>query len=669
MLNRGQDMTLRLPALRALIPVAISLAILWLLRDRIMGVDVAALSAAFSQFQPGLWVSAAGLSIVSFYAIAQYDRLAAHMLDLKISRHAALMSGWRATAVSQVLGYGLITGALIRWWALGHNKALSLWACARLTLTVTGSFFAGWVVVTAFAVLVARPDTFSAAAVPLAWLIVIATSVVLILSLSPQSKLQRVLPNLSLSAPIIFYTFIDTLVASAVIYLFLPAGYFDFFTFYTAFLIALAVGMTSGLPGGLGAFELCLIALLGMGQTSELLSAILAYRVVYFAGPAVLAMLSLIAQRQQDKARDLQTARHRIIPHWLQCAVPPEAQLLAQDQLDLQLSKTLEGGILSHQARHCDLILGDPFSATPAHKRSIANQYAATALRPFCFYKCSQTLADWARAKGFIDLKIGSEAYVNTHDFNLSGSEKRQLRRKLSRAEKSGLEVAPFFGFPDQLAEIDQAWQARNGPARRFSMGSFDAQLLAVSRVWVASLGETPVAFISVMTSADKWTLDLIRMTDDCPDGTIHALVVAAIHAAKDESIAEFSLASVPFHMCHGADSLNGWVARQIFARSGGLKGLHQFKASFAPSWRSEYFVANGIWAGCIGAVDIFRTIHGRAAIRKDIHNHYWFYEIASKINPCHALLRMTQRDRIYGRVEQTSRKPRLAFGRRSNRD
>ena len=61
-----------------------------------------------------------------------------------------------------------------------------------------------------------------------------------------------------------------------------------------AFLIAFGVGLISGMPGGVGAFELTLMTLLPEVPAESILTAVMGFRLIYFAVPALLALISLV---------------------------------------------------------------------------------------------------------------------------------------------------------------------------------------------------------------------------------------------------------------------------------------------------------------------------------------------------------------------------------------
>jgi phosphatidylglycerol lysyltransferase len=64
-----------------------------------------------------------------------------------------------------------------------------------------------------------------------------------------------------------------------------------------AYLAALAAGLASQSPGGVGVFEATLLALLPEVPAGEVLAAALGYRLAYHAAPAATALVLLIAER------------------------------------------------------------------------------------------------------------------------------------------------------------------------------------------------------------------------------------------------------------------------------------------------------------------------------------------------------------------------------------
>lgn len=103
-------------------------------------------------------------------------------------------------------------------------------------------------------------------------------------------------------------TLLDMLAASTVLYCLLPnSADIPFGTFLTVYLLALAAGVLSHVPGGLGVFEVVLLAAF-KSQLDQpgLLAALFLYRLIYVVMPLVVACLVLLVA----EARQFASSRH-----------------------------------------------------------------------------------------------------------------------------------------------------------------------------------------------------------------------------------------------------------------------------------------------------------------------------------------------------------------------
>lgn len=130
----------------------------------------------------------------------------------------------------------------------------------------------------------------------------------------PMVRPRLALPQLAVGA-------LDWIVASVVLYVLLPAlGTVGFGHVLGVFLVAQIVGLLSHVPGGLGVFEsLVLLLLQDRLPAADLLGALLAYRLVYYLLPLVLAAITL-------GAYELRHQKERVL--WLPRVVGPWAPVL-----------------------------------------------------------------------------------------------------------------------------------------------------------------------------------------------------------------------------------------------------------------------------------------------------------------------------------------------------
>jgi phosphatidylglycerol lysyltransferase len=87
---------------------------------------------------------------------------------------------------------------------------------------------------------------------------------------------------------------VDMLCATSVLYVLLPReAALGFFAFAGVYLLALAAGAISNVPGGIGVFEFVLLLLMPSVPEDRLLGALIAYRAIYYFTPFAIALVLL----------------------------------------------------------------------------------------------------------------------------------------------------------------------------------------------------------------------------------------------------------------------------------------------------------------------------------------------------------------------------------------
>lgn len=592
-----------------------------LLSGRLSEVDPPEVTAALGQLVPRQWAAALAFAGLSFWAVGRYDALVHRYLGTGRGEAEARRAGLLAIAIGQMAGFGLLTGALVR---LRMLPGLGLGAAVRITLAVTVLFLAAWAVVTAAAVLaLPAPGPLR----PLAWGVMAAVPLVLVLAvLRPEFAVfgRRLrLPALATMAPLAGLAAVDTLAAGLCLAVLLPPEVaVPLAVLIPAFLLAFGAGLVSGAPGGMGAFEVVLLALLPFAPAGPLLAGILAWRVVYYAVPTVLAM-ALLARGPWMAERAAPS------PEPVSVDVPPsaaieaviarsrraEAGLLRQgDELFLPLparhrAGQAEGAMLTRTGQALTMI-GDPLGGARPQKALAALARAAhDEGRLPCLYKAGARLAVAARRAGWIVMPVAREGWLCPAEFRLDAPERRQLRRKLRKAEAAGLAVArAHLPMPiAEMAAVSAAWVAARGGERGVSMGRFAPVYVAAQRVYLARLEGRLVGFLTLHEGSREWTLDLMRTAPDAPDGTMHAALALAIGEAEAAGCGRISLAALP------DDRLDAAIAR--LRPRAGRDGLGQFKRAFATGWETLYIAAPGRFSLALAGLDLLRSIRRPAPL------------------------------------------------------
>ena len=631
----------RLLTPRHVFPLIVGAVCLWLLSHRLAAVDLPHVWQALGDLSLVQWAMAGLATIGSLAAVGRYDVVIHRALGTGITTRAAGRSGVAAIALSQTIGFGVLSGALVRWRMLPE---LSLWQATKLTTIVAASFMATLAAFTALTSLFLKSSFFTYdTAIYGGILILLICSLVVFWSGRRIGRFELKSPNLLVIGALLVLVAIDTLLAALGLYWLLPEGtQISFALLLPAFLVALGVGMISGSPAGLGAFELTLLALLPSGEMANCLAAILAFRLIYYAIPTLLALIPLAAGGR--------SARPTHLPHTLDDASTqlttrqhPEAAMLRQDNGLLLTNRQAQWGV--RMTNHSLTAFGTPLRGGPKAALPLLQRAATQTARFPVLYKALPQTAAAARAAGWSVTRIAHEAILHPQDFSTNGSERRQLRRFLRKAAQVGLQTRLALGpLPEaDMQAIHANWVARNGQERGFSMGRFDLPYLRRQRLYLGYQNGTLVAFISLHAQSGEWVLDLMRQAETVPSGTMHALICHALDDARKAGVARFSMAAVPDEP-GAASGLEGFVRRQIW-RASGADGLRRFKASFAPRWEPRYLATPRRWQSAVAIIEIGHAIQNPQAVVRPprlgavqkcaVHEHYENYEIESDPRLC----------------------------------
>ncbi|MEL7213309.1 MAG: phosphatidylglycerol lysyltransferase domain-containing protein [Pseudomonadota bacterium] len=629
-----------------MLPAAAAMICLWLLSQRLDAVDLASVWRAVEGLSWHQWVLGALATLGSLAAVGRYDVVLHRALGTGVPARAAGRAGMVAIALSQTIGFGMVSGALVRWRML---PGLSLWRATKLTAIVASSFIAAWAVFTALTILVTQPGFLSHEALLSAGFLIAAGAAFWALSRGYSiGRIKLSAPNALMIGALLFWVAIDTVLAAAALYWLLPEGTaISFAVLLPAFLIALGIGMISGSPAGLGAFELTLLALLPDSLLAECLAATLAFRLIYYAAPAVIALVPLARGGRMPR---VEGAAFTLRPatQGLPTRNNPEAGVLRQDDGLALRSRHASWGV--RQTRHTVTALGSPLFGNPEGALDVLRDVARETARLPVIYKAPPRLAAIARADGWHVTRIADEAIMSPHEFNVIGASRRQLRRALRKAENAGVRTELARGSlpEDAMIRVHQEWEVRSGAERGFSMGRFDLPYLHGQRVYLAYLGDALVGFISLHAAPDLWVLDLMRQSENAPTGTMHSLICHALQDAKRADVAQVSLAAVP---C-APDKTTGLerFMRHHIQTASGAEGLRRFKESFRPDWQPRYFIARRKWHAVIASFEIAQAVRDPKNIsatqptlrthENAPHEDYENYEIDSYPRACETVVK-----------------------------
>ncbi|WP_295448647.1 bifunctional lysylphosphatidylglycerol flippase/synthetase MprF [uncultured Thiodictyon sp.] len=245
--------------------------------------------------------------------------------------------------------------------------------------------------------------------------------------------------------------------------------------------------------------------------------------------------------------------------------------------------------------------IGDPAAFGPAvvEFRDLADRYD---LDPV-FYEVAHEHLHLYHDAGFALFKAGEMGQVPTADFTLSGRRNQTLRTGVNRAMRDGLSAERLESPLDEatwaaLAGVSAAWlRERGGGEKGFSLGAFDRDYLARSRLYVVRQGPRIIAFASLTPSylgRLELGVDLMRQVPDAPTGTMDFLFTRMIECAQTEGYTWFNLGMAPLSgvgktRYARADERLAGLAYASGSRLYNYKGVRSFKEKFHPVWQSRY--------------------------------------------------------------------------------
>ncbi len=294
------------------ITAVIALAIVaWLARRAALAIDWHGVATAWSALSPGRIAASLVCTAVSFCMLALLDVLASHTIaPHRISAKRAAFAGAVSHAFSNTLGFPAVTGSVIRY-RLYAAAGVDPGDIGRILALAAFGVAMGFTVVTTLALLW-QPSLLHGWGRPLG-VVICAALLGFLFWLRGARRSVRIarwtlaFPPSATAAWQMTVGGIEMLAAIAALYVLLPSGsappFIDFFPIYVG---AVLVGLISHVPGGLGVFEVVVMAALPAHARADALAAMLCYRLTYSLVPftlAGIAWLVLESRRAGQYAR------------------------------------------------------------------------------------------------------------------------------------------------------------------------------------------------------------------------------------------------------------------------------------------------------------------------------------------------------------------------------
>ena len=274
---------------------------IYALHDSVLSTPTASLLGAFAA------------TIAGFVILLGYEWSASRYAGVDLKAQTLALGGFTAFAIGNAIGLSLLSGGSVRY-RLYARQGVGATEVARMTLFASLSLGCALPPLAALATLSDLPAAATALGMSATLLGLVACAVLgvcAVLALGiyrrrlaeqpiANNLLVRVgrrtlrLPTLRLTLLQLVITALDVAAAATVLYLLLPEAP-PFGAFVLVYLLALAAGVLSHVPGGVGVFEAILLAAFAdQIGAAPLAAALLLYRIIYVVLPLLVACVVLL---------------------------------------------------------------------------------------------------------------------------------------------------------------------------------------------------------------------------------------------------------------------------------------------------------------------------------------------------------------------------------------
>jgi glycosyltransferase 2 family protein len=243
-------------------------------------------------------------TVASYLFLTGYDALAMRQLAIKAHPARVAFASFTSYAVSFTLGFPWLTAGTVRYW-IYSSAGISSSKVASLTLIAGMTFILGMAVVFGIGLIwqaeaISLINQANASVNQLIGMAVISGILVYLVWTAAKRRHMRIkrflieLPTLRVSLGQLALGAADVCAAAAVLYVLLPEGHgIAFETFAAIYAFACILGVVSNAPGGLGVFEATILLAFHNLPREGVIGALLLFRLCYYLGPFVIAVLSL----------------------------------------------------------------------------------------------------------------------------------------------------------------------------------------------------------------------------------------------------------------------------------------------------------------------------------------------------------------------------------------
>ena len=201
------------------------------------------------------------------------------------------------------------------------------------------------------------------------------------------------------------------------------------------------------------------------------------------------------------------------------------------------------------------------------------------------------------------ELFLGQEGIVDLSKFTIEGGDRKSLRNAINkltdRGYKSTIHIPPVMdGVLQKLKSVSDEWLSDTGRTEIiFSQGMFIWEEMKQQKILtVESAEEKIIAFLNIIPDyvKDEATYDLIRKTEDAPNGVMDFILIEFFNYLKSQNFTHVNLGFAPMSGLndpHNFPERSMKFAYEKIRSFSHYKGLREYKEKFDPVWYNKYLI------------------------------------------------------------------------------
>ncbi|MFI5178190.1 MAG: bifunctional lysylphosphatidylglycerol flippase/synthetase MprF [Vicinamibacterales bacterium] len=297
--------------LATLLGAVLFLAALFVLHRELQDLTLADLANSLGRLPNPALALALLLTAVNYAVLTGYDQLAFIYLGRMFPRWQISMASFVGYAIANNVGFAVLSGTAARY-RFYSRWGLSAGEISRIVIFYSGTFWLGLLVLGGWSLLASPPPGLATLpefrfAVPLGVLLLGVSTAYGVATLVARGPLKVFgiefrLPTPTLAAAQFVLSIVDWGLAVAVFWVLLPEPRPPFTQTVSAFVGAQVLGLITNVPGGLFVFEGTMIGLMSAAvPKASLVSALVAFRVIYYLLPLLMALVVLVADEYYQR--------------------------------------------------------------------------------------------------------------------------------------------------------------------------------------------------------------------------------------------------------------------------------------------------------------------------------------------------------------------------------